>query len=1046
MLTAFKAQPIIELKQRDKSKIESVLAYGDRVFVGLNTGSLRIYRLNEPTTPAPQGVDGDGQEDNETAVTKDQVPAKRLTDLLHEEEKFSKRAVQQLAIIKEANVLVTLTDNHVSIHDLQTYAQQERLDKTRGATTFAVTSNVDRDAETEVPTLVSRMAVAVKRKILVWSWHDMELDSDVQEISLTATVKSLTWVTGTKIMAGLDPGFTLINVGNGEMTEINKPGAATDSAGQTNTRFAAVTSSGMGYMGMGGWVPKPMATKLAPGRLLLAKDVNTLFVDEDGAPLEKRQIPWASAPDTIGYSYPFLLSLQQPNKGVMEVRSPETLTLLQTVQVPNATLLQVPQPNISLAHAGKGFLVASDRIIWRMLATSYESQTAELTRQSRFDEAISLLSMLEDTLLKDKAGQTREIQIQKAQMLFAQQKYRPALDLFTDAAAPPSRVVSLYPKSIAGVSSGGTGQETAGSDTEAEPTSKTVLENDSVETPAQTPKKSKLDQLKSSAKDSDTSSIKSVATNTDNENKTKSEQSLDGANLKQAVLALCSFLAQSRVQIQKYLDFDGSLKDAVADQIAADKDFDPPFRNLIVLQDNVLRETIDWEKELFNVARLVDTTLFRSYMFALPSLAGPLFRLDNFCDPEVVEEKLYENGRYNDLIDFLQGKKLHHQALELLRQFGQNKAEEEVMPALRGPARTIAYLQQLPPEMIDTILEFSKWPLETAPKESMEIFLADTKNAESLPRDKVVTYLDTMDRALSLRYLEHVINELGDQSSHFHQMLVDEYLAKIKESDSDSQDDSLRARLESFLRQSKSYNKAKTFRQIPSDDPRFYGSRAIVLSAMGNHKQALSIYIFQLKDYAKAEQYCNDLYLASTEDDTSDIDPEEIYTTLLSLYLRPPQPESINWPPALDLLSKHGARLPSSTTLGLVPDSLRVAELHSYFLGRMRRDVAASNTVRIARGLHEVRHANIEAALAFGDAGTAPAGRAKKALIGRNKHVTVREDDHCRVCLKRFGNSAVRVWPDGEVVHYGCVDGKGRVASGGRGGGGFEGMKRGSWN
>ena len=28
MLLAFKAQPIIELKQRDKSKIESVLSYG----------------------------------------------------------------------------------------------------------------------------------------------------------------------------------------------------------------------------------------------------------------------------------------------------------------------------------------------------------------------------------------------------------------------------------------------------------------------------------------------------------------------------------------------------------------------------------------------------------------------------------------------------------------------------------------------------------------------------------------------------------------------------------------------------------------------------------------------------------------------------------------------------------------------------------------------------------------------------------------------------------------------------------------------------------
>jgi len=28
MLTAFRAQPIIELKPRDKSKIESILAYG----------------------------------------------------------------------------------------------------------------------------------------------------------------------------------------------------------------------------------------------------------------------------------------------------------------------------------------------------------------------------------------------------------------------------------------------------------------------------------------------------------------------------------------------------------------------------------------------------------------------------------------------------------------------------------------------------------------------------------------------------------------------------------------------------------------------------------------------------------------------------------------------------------------------------------------------------------------------------------------------------------------------------------------------------------
>jgi hypothetical protein len=38
----------------------------------------------------------------------------------------------------------------------------------------------------------------------------------------------------------------------------------------------------------------------------------------------------------------------------------------------------------------------------------------------------------------------------------------------------------------------------------------------------------------------------------------------------------------------------------------------------------------------------------------------------------------------------------------------------------------------------------------------------------------------------------------------------------------------------------------------------------------------------------------------------------------------------------------------------------------------------------------------------------------------------IKEEDHCRVCHKRFGASAIRVHPDGEVVHYGCVGGRGQ--------------------
>lgn len=514
MLSAFKARPIVELKQRDKSKIESVLAFGDRLLVGLNTGCLRIYRVNELNDDL-----ADYSEDAQTQAGEAvQSNNARPVDLLREEEKFSRRPVQQLAIIKEANILVSLSDNYVSIHDLQTYALQEKLEKTRGATSFAVTSNVVKDQESGIPSLVSRLAVAVKRKIVLWHWQDMELVSQTQDIALPASVKVLTWATGTKLVAGMDPGYSIIDIETNTVTEINKPGTSAEAAGQGGVRFAAVSSSGMGYMGMGSWVPKPMATKLAEGQILLAKDVNTLFVDPDGKALEKRQIPWHTAPEAIGYSYPYLLSLQQTTRGALDVRSPDTLSLLQTISLPNATLLHVPQPNISLAHAGKGFLVSSDRCVWRMGALSYEAQIDQLVTKKRYDEAVSLLGMLEDTLLKDKEGRIREIKMLKAQGLFAQQKYRPALDLFADASAPPERVIALYPKSIAGDLSSIESSETSEVEQAVEETDgdgdKTGKVDDAAKD-AYTPQKSMVGKFKAKRQDSDAASIRSVDMNND---------------------------------------------------------------------------------------------------------------------------------------------------------------------------------------------------------------------------------------------------------------------------------------------------------------------------------------------------------------------------------------------------------------------------------------------------------------------------------------------------------------------------------------------------
>lgn len=242
---------------------------------------------------------------------------------------------------------------------------------------------------------------------------------------------------------------------------------------------------------------------------------------------------------------------------------------------------------------------------------------------------------------------------------------------------------------------------------------------------------------------------------------------------------------------------------------------------------------------------------------------------------------------------------------------------------------------------------------------------------------------------------------------------------------------------------------------------------------MGQHKQALQIYVFQLQDHQKAEEwvpptfspgpfvlcsfrtmspktpltaslsYCNQTYLSALSDQQSPhpalfptSDPEDaqpsIYHTLLSLYLSPPHPYTPNLPPALTLLSKHGARLPASSTLDLIPSSLPVAQLESYFRGRIRSANSVLNEERIVRGLRGVEKVRVEAALALGADGKG----------GRSRRVVVGEDRHCVVCHKRFGGSAIRVYPDGGVVHYGCF-GRGRAATGeGRDGGGDGGGDR----
>ena len=269
-----------------------------------------------------------------------------------------------------------------------------------------------------------------------------------------------------------------------------------------------------------------------------------------------------------------------------------------------------------------------------------------------------------------------------------------------------------------------------------------------------------------------------------------------------------------RTRLQRFLNPDGSLKE----DPAVDNDRGNKVNLESLLSPLKTGDDQSYESRLQATARIVDTTLFRAYMLATPSMAGPLFRLPNFCDSDVVKERLLENGRNNDLIDFLFGKQLHKEALDLLKQFGQSEKDQDTPEQLRGPGRTVAYLQNLPPRYIDLILEYTDWPIRLNSELTMEIFIADTENAETLPRDRVVKFLQGIGSGLDVKYLEHVIYELGDRSPDFHQLLIDDYLKNIKSGGSGPDNtEASKDKLLKFLRFSNHYDQLKVLRGLAKD-------------------------------------------------------------------------------------------------------------------------------------------------------------------------------------------------------------------------------------
>ncbi|SNX83782.1 related to Vam6/Vps39-like protein involved in vacuolar morphogenesis [Melanopsichium pennsylvanicum] len=165
MHTAFDNSPLLT---GIKGKPESIIVHGAKLYIGTSTGSLNVYRTDSSSIsqPPPSSDPCSSSSPSKRSLyasptkpasilstrssttTHDRIPPSSPTQSVS---LFAKRSVDQLGIIKEANLLVSLSDGYVSLHDLSTLELRTQLVQTKGATTFGVDTSIQKRSAHKIP-------------------------------------------------------------------------------------------------------------------------------------------------------------------------------------------------------------------------------------------------------------------------------------------------------------------------------------------------------------------------------------------------------------------------------------------------------------------------------------------------------------------------------------------------------------------------------------------------------------------------------------------------------------------------------------------------------------------------------------------------------------------------------------------------------------------------------------------------------------------------------------------------------------------------------
>lgn len=683
---------------------------------------------------------------------------------------------------------------------------------------------------------------------------------------------------------------------------------------------------------------KSLTTLLPDKEMLLVNDSRGIGVDYEGKPTRKEPIVMSDVPQAICYQHPFVIAVL-PN--FIEVRNMFTRTLSQTLRLPKG---------IAITKKEHVFVSTPGAIVYLYYVPLLQ-QVAELVELAQFKEAVALIEIsAESNWAKpaDRAAKVKELYALHSYHLFNIQDYQEAMRYFTMTDLSPRQILTLFPDVL--------------------PTKQAVSHFDH---PAR--------------------------------------RITGEANLLKALSALIPYLAN--------------------------------IRSRIMLNEHAYPDPPDLKADdAMKLPVLIDTVLLKAYLMSDKNLVMPFLEREEgtHCDIEEAQNILRIYDQYEELVCLYRSRGLHREALELLEQLG--KDEHNI--ALYGTTPTIKYLQKLIStstpqtrnENLRLALDFSKWVLKANADEGLHIFThglrPSSDGAEgSIPSELALDHLKKVaDPEVCILYLETLVS-VGEKSPMFHNELIFMYFEQVKKeldfrrqygrkkdiiarAGGEREGDYaitggaghepgtlgiLRSKLLKFLKESQYYTPEKMLTAFPGDE--LLEERAILLSRVKKHVQALTIYAHRLRVPDVAEKYCETYYNENSEEE------KDMYLYLLQVYLKPDIPGvQPNLDASIKLLTKYYNNIDSTKALELLPRDVPLAQVAKFLSAVLCKNKHILRNNQVVKQLLKAENLQVKS----------------ENLKECRKRIFIDNNTACPRCGKKIGNSAFARSPNGGVMHYIC--------------------------